>query len=146
VKRLIFVRWPFRIRTRCVLWWHECGHRPRSSLGRGEEPEQPFGDVVAYATHVAEQIWPTDRAVNVGLCAGLPGLPCCAGCRRCCPAWPALLAVVPQCLASECSSFSVGILVGAAIATAGMAVLFWFASVPLGARRRVLGLVLIWIA
>jgi len=57
-----------------------------------------------------------------------------------------LLAVVPQCLASECSSFSVGILVGAAIATAGMAVLFWFASVPLGARRRVLGLVLIWIA
>jgi hypothetical protein len=67
-------RLPFRIRTRCVLWWHECGHRPRSSSGRGEEPEQPFGDVVAYATHVAEQIWPTDRAVNVGLCAGLPGL------------------------------------------------------------------------
>ena len=64
----------FRIRTRCVLWWHECGHRPRSSSGRGEEPEQPFGDVVAYLTHVAEQIWPTDRAVNVGLCAGLPGL------------------------------------------------------------------------
>ena len=74
VSNLLCSRRPFRIRTRCVLWWHECGHRPRSSSGRGEEPEQPFGDVVAYATHVAEQIWPTDRAVNVGLCAGLPGL------------------------------------------------------------------------
>jgi len=44
------------IRTRGVLQWLECGHRPRSSSDRGEDPEQPFRDVVAYATHVAEQI------------------------------------------------------------------------------------------
>jgi len=37
-------------------------------------------------------------------------------------------------------------LVGAAIGTASVAILFRFASVPLGARRRVLRFVLIWIA
>jgi len=94
---------------------------------------------VAYATHVAEQIWPTDRAVNVGLCAGLPGLAVLLRMQ-------ALLSGVAGLARGGPAVFSVGILVGAAIATAGIAVLFWFASVPLGARRRVLGLVLIWIA
>jgi hypothetical protein len=50
------VRGPIRIRSRGVLQWPNAGYRPRSSSDRDEDPEQPFGDVVAYATYVAEQI------------------------------------------------------------------------------------------
>jgi hypothetical protein len=56
----------------------------------------------------------------------------------------ALLSGVASLARGGPAAFSVGMLAGA-IGTTGMAVLFWFASVPLGARRRVLGFVLIWI-
>ena len=56
---------------------------------------------------------------NVGLCAGLLRLALLLGMRALLPDVACLLAVVSQYL-------SVGMLVGASIGTAGLAVLFWF--------------------
>ena len=126
-----------RLRTRGVLQWLECGHRPLSSSDRGEDPEQAFRDVVAYA-YPRRRADLTDRPCpeQVGLCAGLLGL-------------AMLLKVQPLVFGVATLAhggppvFSVGIFVGAEIGTAGIAALFWLVFAPLGARD---GFVLIWIA
>jgi hypothetical protein len=131
------VRARIRLRTRGVLQWLECGHRPLSSSDRGEDPEQAFRDVVAYA-YPRRRADLTDRPCpeQVGLCAGLLGL-------------AMLLKVQPLVFGVATLAhggppvFSVGIFVGAEIGTAGIAALFWLVFAPLGARD---GFVLIWIA
>ena len=91
----------------------------------------------AHATHVAEQIGPTDRAAKRRALRGTAEAGRAARGAR--AAWPALLAVVSQYL-------GVGMLVGASIGTAGMAVLFWFRLRAARRPRRIHRFVLIWIA
>jgi hypothetical protein len=108
-------------------------------MDSGEEPEQAFGDPVTYATHVAEQVRPGDLTASESpLHAGLLALGVLLGVQTLLSGVAGLVSGVP-------AELSLGSLVGAAIGTAGMAVLVWFASVLQGPRRRGLWFAGIWL-
>jgi hypothetical protein len=96
----------------------------------GEEPREAFGDPVAYATYVVEQVRPGDLTSPVSpLRAGLFGLAVLL-------AVPALLSGVAGLKDGGPAEISVGSLVGAAIGTAAIAAVVRFAFVLQDPRRR----------
>ncbi len=95
----------------------------------GEEPQEAFGDPVAYATQVADQVRPVDLVSGMSpLRAGLPGLAVLL-------AVPALLSGVAGLAHSSVAEVSVGSLVGAVTGAAAISLLIRFALL-LGPRRR----------
>jgi hypothetical protein len=95
----------------------------------GEAPEEAFGDPVAYATHVTEQIRPVDFASSVSpLRAGLSGLAVLL-------AVTALLSGVAGLHDGVPAELSVGSLAGAGAGTAAIALMVRFASVLWDPRR-----------
>jgi hypothetical protein len=98
--------------------------------GSGEAPEEAFGDPVAYATHVAEQVRPVDLALSMSpLRAGLLGLAALF-------AVSALLSGVSGLARGGPAELSVGSLVGAGAGTAVIALGVGFASVLKDPRQR----------
>ena len=96
----------------------------------GEEPEEAFGDPVAYATHVAEQVRPVDLALSMSpLRAGLLGLAVLF-------AVPTLLSGVSGLAHGGLAELSVGSLVGAGVGAAAIALVVRFASVLKDPRQR----------
>jgi hypothetical protein len=96
----------------------------------GEAPEEAFGDPVAYATHVAEQVRPVDLALSMSpLRAGLLGLAALF-------AVSALLSGVAGLARGGPAELSVGSLVGAGAGTAAIALVVRFASVLKDPRQR----------
>ncbi len=105
----------------------------------GEEPEEAFGDPVAYATHVAEQVPPADLAARVSpLRAGLLALAVLL-------AVSALLSGVAGLARGGPAELSVGSLVAAATGTAAIALLVRFASVLHDPRRRIVWFGALWL-
>lgn len=105
----------------------------------GEEAEEAFGDPVAYATHVAEQIRPVDLASSVSrLRAGLSGLAVLV-------AVPALLSGVAGLNNSGPAEISIGSLAGAVIGTAAIVAVVRFAFVLQDPRRRGLWFAATWL-
>ena len=95
----------------------------------GEEPRQAFGDPADYATQVAAQVRPADRTAGPSVSrAVLLGLGTIFGVMG-------LLSGVTGLAGGGPAQFSVGMLAGAAIGTAGIAVLAGSASVLQGQRR-----------
>jgi hypothetical protein len=95
----------------------------------GEEPELAFGDPVDYATKVAEEVRPEDRSPSLSpLRAGLLGLGVLLGVLT-------LLSGVAGLASGDPAVLSVGNMVGAAVGTAGAAVLAGTASRLQGQRR-----------
>lgn len=96
----------------------------------GEAPEEAFGDPVAYATQVAEQVRPVDLASSTSpLRAGLLGLAVLL-------AVPALLSGVAGLARGGPAELSVGSLVGAGVGTAAIALVVRFAFVLQDPRQR----------
>jgi hypothetical protein len=96
----------------------------------GEAPEEAFGDPVAYATDVAEQVRPVDLALSMPpLRAGLLGLAVLF-------AVPTLLSGVSGLAHGGPAELSVGSLVGAGVGTAAIALVVRFASVLKDPRQR----------
>lgn len=96
----------------------------------GEAPEEAFGDPVAYATHVTEQVRPVDLALSMSpLRAGLLGLAALF-------AVSALLSGVAGLARGGPAELSVGSLVGAGAGTAVIALVVRFASVLKDPRQR----------
>ena len=96
----------------------------------GEAPEEAFGDPVAYATHVAEQVRPVDLALSTSpLRAGLFGLAVLI-------AVPTLLSGVSGLARGGPAELSIGSLVGAGVGTASIALVVQFASVLKDPRQR----------
>jgi len=96
----------------------------------GEAPEEAFGDPVAYATHVAEQVRPVDLALSMSpLRAGLLGLAVLF-------AVPTLLSGVSGLARGGPAELSVGSLVGAGVGTAAIALVVRFASMLKDPRQR----------
>jgi len=95
----------------------------------GEAPEEAFGDPVAYATNVAEQVRPVDLALCMSpLRVGLLGLAVLF-------AVPTLLSGVSGLAHGRAAALSVGSLVGAGVGTAALALVVRFASVLWDPRR-----------
>ena len=105
----------------------------------GEEPEQAFGDPVDYAAHVAEEVPPADLIADVSpRRVGQIAITMLLGVQT-------LLAGVAGLGHGGPAVFSVGSLVGILLGTAGVILLFRFASVLLSQRHRVLGFVALWL-
>jgi hypothetical protein len=96
----------------------------------GEAPEEAFGDPVAYATDVAEQVRPVDLALSMSpLRAGLLGLAVLF-------AVPTLLSGVSGLARGGPAELSIGSLVGAGVGTAAITLVVRFASVLKDPRQR----------
>ena len=96
----------------------------------GEQPQEAFGDPVAYATRVTEQIRPVDLVSSISpVRAGLSGLAVLI-------AVPALLSGAAGLHEGGPAKISVGSLAGAAIGAVASALVIRFASGPLQDPRR----------
>ncbi|MDQ1482939.1 MAG: hypothetical protein QOF35_1015 [Actinomycetota bacterium] len=105
----------------------------------GQEPEEEFGDPVAYATHVAQEIRPADLDPRASaLRAGMLGVGGIFGVL-------ALLSGVAGLAKGGPAILSFGMLVGAAIGVVGLVVLFRFATQLQRPRRRGLLVGAIWL-